>query len=283
MVPQIGCAQLNLRRSHNAKRHFDLNQSKVQFLQEPPLNHRESHALSRTGYTVYCGEPRRGEGPRAALRVSREVVSSALPAFTDRDRAAAVVRVGDKEMVVVSQYCHQDDPAVPVGLERVVTHCRDNRIPLIVGADTNAWSNLWGPDQNPRGEVFEEFVDRYGLRVLNDGLKPTFYSMVDGGETQTYIDVTLVNTFALGLQVGGDWQVGDKEPFTDHAMITFNATATPQPPRLTRNLKKVDWPAFRGEVEARVLARGPGLDLHEKAALLTEAVTQSLDRQAPLS
>ena len=34
--------------------------------------------------------------------------------------------------------------------------------------------NLWGPDQNERGQDFEEFIGRNHLHVLIDGKKPTY-------------------------------------------------------------------------------------------------------------
>ena len=64
-------------------------------------------------------------------------------------------------------------------------------------------------------------------------------------------------------------------------MVTFDAKAAPQPPRLTRNLNKVDWDLFRGEVEERVASRVTEMDLHEKASFLVDAINQTLDKQAP--
>ncbi len=96
MSPQVHCAQLNLRHSSTAKDNFDLHPSKIQLLQEPPLNYRKTHALSRKDYVVYASEPVGGEGPRAALRISKSIASSALAYYKDRDRSVAVVRIGGR-------------------------------------------------------------------------------------------------------------------------------------------------------------------------------------------
>ena len=109
----------------------------------------------------------------------------------------------------------------------VVRFCQEKQIPLILGADTNAHSTNWGPDQNPRGDDFDDFITRNQLHILNDGLKPTYYHWVNNCRTKTYIDVTLVNTFASNKGLGGEWTVMDDETFSDHKMITFTATATP--------------------------------------------------------
>ena len=172
---QVQCAQINMHRSHDSKKAVDSDPSLIQFIQELPLNKKKSHALSRRNYVVYAHGPRGGYGPRAALRISKSLVSSAFPRFISRDMASATVNIGDEEMVVVSVYCHRDDPAVSADLEEVALHCKNNRLPLIIGADSNSWSPLWGPLQNDRGKVFEEFINEFDLRVLNDSNSPHFY------------------------------------------------------------------------------------------------------------
>ena len=145
--------------------------------------------------------------------------------------ASATVNIGDEEMVVVSVYCHRDDPAVSADLEEVALHCKNNRLPLIIGADSNSWSPLWGPLQNDRGKVFEEFINEFDLRVLNDSNSPpTFISTADGGKTRTWIDITLINTYADRKDLGKNWQVRTKaEVFSDHRLVTFDAKAAPNP------------------------------------------------------
>ena len=202
---------------------------------------------------VYASEPVGGEGPRAALRISKSIVSSALAHYMDRDRAVAMVRIGGQELMVVSQYCDINLRPVPPGLVTVVRFCQEKQIPLILGADTNAHSTNWGPDQNPRGDDFDDFIARNQLHILNDGLKPTYYHWVNNSRTKTYIDATFVNTFASNKGLGGEWTVTDDETFSDHKMITFTATATPLPPRLTRNLRKMDWQLFRTEIELSLI------------------------------
>ena len=161
-----------MHRSHDSKKAIDSDPARIQFIQELPLNKDKFHALSRDGYVVYAHDPQGGEGPRAALRISKSLISSAVPDHMCRDRAVATVTVDDEEMVVVSQYCHNDDPAVSAGLEAVTRHCRDKHIPLIIGADSNSWSPLWGSLQNRRGKEFERFINEFDLRVLNDSNSP---------------------------------------------------------------------------------------------------------------
>ena len=99
-----------------------------------------------------------------------------------------------------------------------------------MGADSNAHSTLWGPTQNQRGDDFEDFLHRNDLYVLNDGQKPTYYHWANGSRTKTYIDITVVNTFAINKNLGGEWTVSDEETLSDHKMITFLASASLEPP-----------------------------------------------------
>ena len=82
---------------------------------------------------VYASEPIGGEGPRAALRISKSIVSSALAHYMDRDRAVAMVRIGGQELMVVSQYCDINLRPVPPGLVTVVRFCQEKQIPSYWG------------------------------------------------------------------------------------------------------------------------------------------------------
>ena len=76
--------------------------------------------------------------------------------------------------------------------------------------------------------------------------------------------------------------VNDEETLSDHKMLTFNTQATSAPPRLSRNLKDVNWGVFRADVDGLVSCRARDMDLHQKADFLIRTVTESLDIQAPL-
>ena len=167
------------------------------------------------------------------------------------------------------------------GLQRAVDYCRSRRIPLIMGADSNAHSTLWGPTKNQRGGDFEDFLHRNDLYVLNDGLKPTYYHWANGSRTKTYIDITVVNTFAINKNLGGEWTVSDEETLSDHKMVTFLASASLEPPRLARNLKNVDWALFRADVDARIMTQTWDMDIHQRAAAFIQVITAVLDEQAP--
>ena len=65
----------------------------------------------------------------------------------------------------------------------------------MVGADSNAHSHLWGPDQNARGDAFEDLISQNDLTILNDGLEPT---LSQGGEQEIMDRYNHNKPFCLG-------------------------------------------------------------------------------------
>ncbi len=58
---------------------------------------------------------------------------------------------------------------------QLLEYCDSKRIPLIVGADSNAQSVLWGCEEtNKRGEELKELVLHFNLNVANSGGEYTF-------------------------------------------------------------------------------------------------------------
>ena len=110
--------------------------------------------------------------------------------------------------------------------------------------DSNAHSTLWAPDSNRRGDIIDEFIFDYGLRVDNVGTKPTFQAR----GVATTIDITL----SLNLGPLTDWRVGDVITLSDHNQIEFEIEFQGKKTnKVTRNLKKARWDIFRKEMERR--------------------------------
>ena len=85
------------------------------------------------------------------------------------------------------------DPKNPL-FEQLVDVCNRERIPLVVGMDSNSHSPLWGcPDKNERGEAQEDIFLSKNLTVMNVGNENTFVS----GVGSSIIDVTVMNCSAL--------------------------------------------------------------------------------------
>lgn len=56
----------------------------------------------------------------------------------------------------------------------LVSHCKNNNMDLVVGADCNAHSKIWGDKKNDeRGDKIIDFITTVDLSLLNSGSKPT--------------------------------------------------------------------------------------------------------------
>ncbi len=76
---------------------------------------------------------------------------------------------------------------------RSIDFCEVNKFPLVVGADSNAHSIMWGSENsNSRGEVLEELLLEKDLEVLNEGNEATFSTC----RARSIIDISLVNRYA---------------------------------------------------------------------------------------
>ena len=123
--------------------------------------------------------------------------------------------MGNNNIYLVSVYADIKLTHLPEALDRLLVEKRDHGV--VLAMDANAHSPMWGSaESNPRGNMAEEFVFRYGLTICNKGCRPTF--VAQGSET--IIDVTLCS----GNMVGNikRWRVDPEDHMSDHKRITFN-------------------------------------------------------------
>ncbi|KAG8185368.1 hypothetical protein JTE90_023114 [Oedothorax gibbosus] len=99
----------------------------------------------------------------------------------------------------------------------LVSHCKTNNIPMILGCDANAHHTSWGrSDINNRGEKLLEYLRGTNLIWVNKGNRPTFINKRRG----EVIDLTLVSLDISYLI--DNWHVSDSPTLSDHALIQFH-------------------------------------------------------------
>ena len=59
-------------------------------------------------------------------------------------------------------------------VSNILNYAARLNIPILVGADTNCHTIMFGPESNRRGLDLEELILNNGLRVENVGTMPTF-------------------------------------------------------------------------------------------------------------
>ena len=100
---------------------------------------------------------------------------------------------------------HYDKKVISEELKNLINYCRTHNFQLILGADSNSHSNLWGPEPKrrcTRGEKLEEWILQEGLEIHNVGEIPTF----ENKRCSSNIDITL----SMGLDFTlSDWCVSE--------------------------------------------------------------------------
>jgi hypothetical protein len=101
--------------------------------------------------------------------------------------------MGDEEnpvVIVILYYADITLKPVPKELDKVLVYCESNYLPVLIGADMNVHSSLWGCQYNNcSGDTFEETSCQYSLTICNVGATLTFVTT----RASSIIDVTLVH------------------------------------------------------------------------------------------
>ncbi len=146
---------------------------------------------------------------------------------------------------MASTYC-DININLKIVLGKLLQYCHTHKVPLLVGADSNAHSSIWGcVENNDRGQDFEDLLDQYELTVLNVDNTPTYFRTdEDGTKSETIIDITVTNKFANDINVN-DWQVLEEETDSDHKYISYTFGQYQPIRNFFRNYKKAPWMLFK--------------------------------------
>ncbi|MCP4489190.1 MAG: hypothetical protein GY820_18040 [Gammaproteobacteria bacterium] len=154
---------------------------------------------------------------------------------------AIKIKREQKELILASSYMDITKSAPPPEHHPLVNYADQQKLPLIIGSDTNGHHTLWGNKEcNSRGEELLDFLSSFGLSWANKGAKPTF--MNSRGQN-SIIDLTITNNKSVDLI--SNWHVSDKFSNSDHCYIMFDITSkTNSEPKKIRLTKNTDWDIF---------------------------------------
>ena len=136
---------------------------------------------------------------------------------------------------------HYDKEIISKEITDLITYSKKNAIQLIIGADSNAHSSMWGPipkSQCKRGEDLEQWILQEGIMIHNIGETPTFANK----RCSPCIDVTLSWDLRTPLS---DWEVNQDYNGSDHNTITYNLNLAVPKPDPVWNWKKAEWEKFK--------------------------------------
>ncbi len=161
------------------------------------------------------------------------------------DITVAAIVVNKKVVYVTFTNC-DININLKIVLGKLLQYCHTRKVPLLVGADSNAHSSIWGClENNDRGQDLEDLLDQCELTVLNVGNTPTYFrTEEDGTKTESIIDITVTNKFANDINVN-DWQVLEEETDSDHKYIGYTFGQYQPIRNYFRNYKRAPWMLFK--------------------------------------
>ncbi len=267
--------QINLQKSRMATEELFRQQFDVALVQEMYTGRDGAFRVNRSIYQVHYLEEK---GTRAAVVVRKGIHFWPVEDLTGPDMSTIMLLVGRKNCVISSLYCDITKEAVTQNSHDLVKFCQDAKHPLVIGADTNAHSPLWGGGEcNPRGEELTDFCLTNDLVVLNQGADNTFETTRGG----SIIDVTLVNARALDLDLGG-WEVLENPPsLSDHKYIRFNLGGYMPTREKFRNLRKAPWAEFQPRADVCQVVSARVGDIEDAAERLQRELMRALDVCCP--
>ena len=225
----------------------------IYLITEPHTISNKLHGFPRGTTLVYDREIASNKpGPRAAIIASKDTQVTTLSQWCHRDCAVGLAQINGRLTVLASVYLDIRKPVRPQWLDDLVRMAESKSYPIIICADSNAHSSLFGPDNNARGDELEDFVLHHGLGVENKGSTPTFQTKRGSNMIGTFIDVTLSRGLPHPVQ---NWRVLTEYNGSDHNTIAFCLQKPKNPPVLIRPWSKADWPLFKqtlGESDFRI-------------------------------
>ena len=183
--------------------------------------------------------------PRAAILIPKHMPFVYLEQLSNPDMTAILLETSRGKILLASIYLDSKLAVVQPWLTKLADFAENKRFPLIYALDSNAHSVMYGPDTNERGEIFEDFILKYNLKVENVGQVPTYHAFRQNAEIGTCIDVTL----SQGLVPLNGWRV-DQYTFngSDHHTITWSLPVELPPPKRIRPWSSAKWDIFQHEL-----------------------------------
>lgn len=178
--------------------------------------------------------------------------------------------------IVCNVYFPGNEPIDEHDLDELIGQLGNN---FILIGDFNAHNTLWGSrTTNSRGKLFEDFVERNNLIILNNG-QPTFMSHAYG--TFSSIDLSIVSG---SLGVSFDWCVLENSYLSDHFPIVAyyaNQNDMRSHKRISWNLDKADWSAFKNNLDFSNLDFSSN-DIDSLTQNFSESILKAAESSVPL-
>src|ERR1700744_4193569 len=130
--------------------HLSAGKSDIALIQEPYAYGNKVKGLPDSLGTVFTGT--RTENPRTCIFINKKFNSILVPELSNRDLTVVYlerkVKEADQPVMVASAYLPYDHPErrehVTTEVKKLVNSCKAEKIPLIIGCDSNAHHIVYG-------------------------------------------------------------------------------------------------------------------------------------------
>ncbi len=272
-----GRLQTNFSQKHT-KMHNKRYKAFIIAVQEPPVRDNRVMGFVRNHKLFYDQSAR---NPRAALYVAKNINMWLVPEFTSGDITTCLWRKDNgEETYLASVYMDiLDQDVIMTQLKSLLRMANIKKKEVLIMADTNAHSTLWGCEEtNRRGEILEDFIFSNNLRIHNKGDHFTFFNR----RCATIIDVTL-STPGIDDEVK-DWRVTNDVQGSDHLLIKWNFTISFKTNNKYRNWKLGDWSLFQAYLEEQTPATPTNWSVttvDKEAEHLRTTILEALEKSHP--
>src|ERR1700761_5514109 len=125
----------------NLHQHLSTGKSDIALIQEPYIKNKRVKGLPESLGTVFTGTRR--ENPRTCIFINKRYNSILVPELSNRDLTVVYldrkIKGVDRPVMVASAYLPYDHPErrqhCTAEVKRLVSHCKAEKIPLIIGGD----------------------------------------------------------------------------------------------------------------------------------------------------
>ena len=148
MTDSVKLIQLNCHNAYQSHTKLKLlmskNKSVITLVQEPYVNNKKTLANYPSGYDIFPTQ--KTQHPRTAIFASRHLKLTEINELCNSDMTTVGGIIEGSRIMLASIYMHYDKPVISKNLEGLIQYSRSHSFQLIIAADTNSHSNLWGPD-----------------------------------------------------------------------------------------------------------------------------------------
>ena len=187
-IENVKMIQVNLNKSNSAMQELTIGLRKerdfICMITEPSVI---KHRLSGIPKHYNAIPAQRENSPRVAIFTSKTIAIQEISNLGHRDLVVGLIKCGNKNTAIISAYMDIKANAITESLQKAIDYCKTKGYSILLTADTNSHSRIWGNETNSRGKKWEEFIETEHLLVHNQGRIPTFESK----NGKSIIDVTL--------------------------------------------------------------------------------------------